>query len=499
MHELTRDRRDRLLINALAALKLLFHVLTNGQYGFHRDELATLSDARHLAWGFVAYPPLTPFIGRVALTLFGTSLTGFRFFAAAGMSIVIVIAAAIARRLGGGLPAQLTAAAAVAIAPLLIAASALFQYVAFDALWTVLLAYFLVRLIESDNQRWWFAIGLTIGLGALTKYTIAFVVAGLVAAVLFTPLRQHLRGRWLWIGAALSFAIAAPHFLWQWQHHWITLDFLKSIHARDVRIGRTSRFYIEQLYVCANPITIPLWIAGLVALVTGERFRRYRPLAWLVVVPFALFAIAHGRSYYTAPLYVPLLAVGAVQLERALAPRGTNVRRVAWSAIAILLIAGSSMALLLLPLARVGSPLWLRANAVNGDLREEIGWPELSHEVARIASTLPAEERRRGAVLCLNYGEAGALELYGSGDMRLIASVNSFWLRGYGTPPQTVIALGFERDDLETLFGSVTVAGKATNRFGVKNEESADHPDIFVCRNARSSWDVMWQRLRNFG
>jgi hypothetical protein len=52
---------------------VLLHTLTNGQYGFRRDELATLDDTRYLAWGYVAYPPVTPFIGRMALELFGPS------------------------------------------------------------------------------------------------------------------------------------------------------------------------------------------------------------------------------------------------------------------------------------------------------------------------------------------------------------------------------------------------------------------------------------------
>ncbi len=58
----------------LASARLLLHCLTNGRYGFHRDELATLDDAGHLAWGYVGYPPLTPAVGRLALELFGPSL-----------------------------------------------------------------------------------------------------------------------------------------------------------------------------------------------------------------------------------------------------------------------------------------------------------------------------------------------------------------------------------------------------------------------------------------
>lgn len=51
----------------IALAVMLIHLPTNGRYGFHRDEFEFLSDARHLDWGFVAYPPFTPFIERVGL------------------------------------------------------------------------------------------------------------------------------------------------------------------------------------------------------------------------------------------------------------------------------------------------------------------------------------------------------------------------------------------------------------------------------------------------
>ena len=67
-------RSDAGVLFLPAMLFFLLHVATNGQYGFHRDELQTLDDARHLDWGFVVYPPVTPLIGRLELILFGTSL-----------------------------------------------------------------------------------------------------------------------------------------------------------------------------------------------------------------------------------------------------------------------------------------------------------------------------------------------------------------------------------------------------------------------------------------
>src|SRR5215475_1319159 len=87
-----------LVLSALFVLAL--HTATNGQYGFHRDELATLDDARFLAWGYVVYPPVTRFIARVALTLFGRSMIGLRFFGALAAGIAMVLTGLMAHELG---------------------------------------------------------------------------------------------------------------------------------------------------------------------------------------------------------------------------------------------------------------------------------------------------------------------------------------------------------------------------------------------------------------
>ena len=90
----------------LALVKLAAHLLTNGQYGYHRDELAYLDDARRLDWGYVDHPPLAPAVARLALALFGPSLAGLRLFPTLASVGVVVLTGLMARELGGGRFAQ---------------------------------------------------------------------------------------------------------------------------------------------------------------------------------------------------------------------------------------------------------------------------------------------------------------------------------------------------------------------------------------------------------
>jgi 4-amino-4-deoxy-L-arabinose transferase-like glycosyltransferase len=105
-----RSGGDLLVLTCIAAAFAIFHILTNGRYGFHRDELQFLSDARHLDWGFVAYPPFTPFVEHIALSIFGLSLIGLRLFSVLAQAMVILASGLMARDLGGNRLAQVTTA-----------------------------------------------------------------------------------------------------------------------------------------------------------------------------------------------------------------------------------------------------------------------------------------------------------------------------------------------------------------------------------------------------
>jgi hypothetical protein len=490
---------DTALLLYIALATVILHWITGHQYGFQRDELATLEDARHLDWGFVAYPPITPLFGRLSLVLFGTSLTGFRFFAALAQAIALVLTGLMARELGGRRYAQLFAVCAAL--PFCIGGGALMQYVSFDYLCWVSAAYFVVKLLQTEDPRWWLAIGTAIGFGLQSKYTMGFFALGIAAAVVLTDARRFLTSKWLWLGVGLSILIFLPNLIWQARNHFISVDFLNHIHARDVRMGRTKNFLLQQLQLTL--LGFPVFLVGLYFTLFSRDNKRFRMLGWMYLVPLALFVIAKGRGYYLAGAYPMLYAAGSVWLERALSLLGKFLRNVVRGLLWATLVADLALAVfVMLPIAPVNSPWAQRAFKINGDFREEIGWPELVETIAKIRDSLPSEDRAHFGIMASNYGEAGAVNLYGPqfGLPRAISGVNSFWQRGYGDPPpETVIVMGEDLGYLQRKFLSCQLAAHTWNQFGIENEETLDHPDIFVCRTLRIPWSEYWKTTRHFG
>jgi hypothetical protein len=403
------------------------------------------------------------------------------------------------RVLGGSRFAQVVAALAAGIAPIVLIGGAMLTYSDFDMLWWVLIAYLMIRLLQSDDPRWWLGIGAAFGLGLMTKYTILILAAGVAAGVVLTRARRHLISPWLWGGVGVALLIFLPNLAWQVRHDFISLDFLSSIHARDVRIGRTSDFVSEQFIFSTNPIALPLWVAGLVYYLFSPAGRRYGALGWMFVASFALLFAMEGRSYYLAAAYPMLIAAGAIAWEKWLGGLSNHrmciVRGITAGALAI---GAAGAAILGLPIAPIHSGVWDFTSGVHDIFAEEIGWPELVETVAGIYNALPAEDQLRAGILTGNYGEAGAINLYGPayGLPEAISGVNSYWLRGYGDPPpQVLIVLDWHRT---SAFKKCELAGRVTNRYGVENEETS-HPTIYLCRAPQRPWPVFWESIKSFG
>jgi hypothetical protein len=280
---------------------------------------------------------------------------------------------------------------------------------------------------------------------------------------------------------------------------------LKFLHVRDVGEGLTDWFLPSQMELTL--LALPMAIAGLWFFFLTAEGKRFRVLGWMYVVPLLLFLLLRGRDYYLAPAYPMLYAAGAVWAERKFkiatqqgiaGNSGPWLPRVLW---ACLLLDIAVAALVALPIAPVNSPWWKFAASVDTVLPEEIGWPEFVEAVAAARDRLPPGERAKAGILAGNYGEVGALNLYGEkhGLPKAISGVNSSWERGYGDPPpDTVIVVGYTREFLEAEFSSCQVGGRVWNRYGIPNEETTEDPEIFVCRGLKEPWPQFWPKARRF-
>lgn len=496
------SRNDQLLLLGIAVAFALFHILTNGRYGFHRDELQFLSDGRHLDWGFVAYPPLTPFIERIAMDLFGLSLIGLRLFSVLAQAIVIFVSGLMARDLGGNRWAQCAAAVSVALSGVPIFEATEFQYTSFALLWWVLVCWFVIRLLQSENPRWWLAIGAALGLGLMTKYSIVFFIAGLIAGLLFTSARRFFATPWFWIGVVIALAIFLPNLIWLIRHDFISYRFLQHIHARDVGEGRADGFWKYQFLLDANLFSTPLWIAGIIAFIAQHR---YRVLFWMYAIPVAVFWLDKGRFYYVAEVFPVLIAMGAVVAERWLSlMRGWIRHSLELAYFAGVVAVGAYLCAILVPLAASG-PLRDFALNRNNDLREEFGWNQLVKTVAEIRDSLPPDQQQHLGITTGNYGEYGAIDILGRayGLPQPIGTTNSEWFRGYPTPaPTTLIVVGVDEDEANALFTGCRLVAHNGNALGIRNEESKYHPDIFLCGPPRLPLPQLqewWKQHPNFG
>ncbi|MCX5064986.1 glycosyltransferase family 39 protein [Micromonospora lupini] len=474
----------------LAAATSVTLLLLSGRYGYHRDELYFLLCGRHLAWGYVDQGPLVPALARLLDTIAPGNLVVLRTPSALLAGVAVLLVAAIARELGGGRSGQSFAAVLAALSGIVLAGGHLLSTTTVDLLVWLAVAWCAVRLLRTGDSRWALALGLVLGVGMLNKLLPALLAVGLLAGVLIAGPRRLLRDRGVLAAAGIAVLLAAPNLIWQAAHGFPQLGVAASIADGDGSYsGRIDAFTLQFLII--SPYAVPIWIAGLVALLRRPAWRAYRAVGWAWVVVVGIVLVAGGKGYYDAPLLLVLAAAGAV-VTVAWASRGSVwLRRGVLAAGAVPFLLPTVVLLLpVLPAERL--PAFVVD--VNYDAGETIGWPAFADSVAAVHRGLPPQERARAVILTGNYGEAGALARYGParGLPRAYSGHNS--MIDFGRPPaeaDVVVAVGWERPDaLNAWFDDCVLAGRVDQRVEVDNDENGG--PIFVCRGLRRPWAQIW-------
>jgi 4-amino-4-deoxy-L-arabinose transferase-like glycosyltransferase len=455
----------------IAAATTALHLATANLWGYHRDEFYYLACGRRLAWGFVDHPPVTPWLYRIADLTVGSSKLGLRMTPALLHGASVLLVASLARELGGSTRAQVLAASAAALAPLLLTTGHFLGTVTVEITVGVALALVVARLVNGGDPRLWLLAGALTGLGLLNKWTFAFGVAGLAVGLLVGS-RDTLATPWLLGGIAIALALWAPNLWWQAQHGWPQLEFAGTL--RDY--GQTPLVLPAQLLLLGAGAILA--VPGIGWLATNGAGRPYRFLLVAVVVATVLTLVTGGKPYYTAAVLPALLAAGAVAID------GSR----SWVVPAVVVAVGVLLAPLAMPLTPRRTANALRA--VNPELGEMVGWEQLAAQ----ARVLHAQHPHAG-ILTTNYSEAGAIELLAPDVPNPASGHNSYW--DWGPPagdPDTVIVYGADRARLGDAFTTVRRIATVASPDGVHNQE--DGTPVWLASGRRTPWSELWPRFR---
>lgn len=459
-----------------AVAKVAFTAPFLGRYGWHGDELYFLAASRHLAFGFVDFPPLVPLVAAIVQAIAPGSLIALRLPAVAAGAVTIVLTALIARELGASSRAQSWAALGILLSPVFIGSNALFHTASFDQLaWAVALLIF-VRLLRTGRQRLWIALGLAVGIGLETKHTMVALPIAIFLGLVVSSRRTMLLSPWPWLGGAVALLVFLPNLAWQATHDWISVEYVLS------HRGHTDgpfAYWWQQVLVFFNPIFVIPAVIGMVGLHRDERFR---PAVYTVVAVLLIFFVMGGKSYYAAPVYPVLYAAAAVWLDRALASR---LRRVAFMAPAVGV--ALFLALAVLPVPPAPSGLFV----------DEVGWPELAAQTAHAYEGVPADQRAGTMVMAHYYQEAAAIDFYGPalGLPHAVSPHLSYW---YWAParmdPSTVVMIDFTKEEADRLFADCSQVGTVTNQGEVHG--AAYGAPILICSSPRQPLWQLWRSLQ---
>ena len=492
----------------LAAAELALHFAGSGRYGFFRDELYYIACGDHLAWGYVDQPPLIAVVARLSRFLLGDSLTAYRFFPALAGACVVLLTGWMARELGGGRFAQMLAGLTILLAPSHLAFASFLSMNAFEpVIWMVCISI-LIRILKGGDARLWLLFGAVAGIGLLNKHTTLVFGFAVLAGLILTRQWQPFRNQWFWIGGLLAFAIFLPNLIWEARNGWPQIEVVRNAQEfKNTPIG-PLRFLGEQV-LFLNPIAFPVLAAGFGWLFFAKAGRRFRCLGWALVVVLAVFIMLKGKTYYPLPAFPMLIAAGGVGWEAFPGLLRRKWLRLAYPAVLVVSgIATIPYGVPVLPvetflryadvlqLARAVKPERDSDQRLTQLYADMFGWESMTVTVAAAYQSLPPAERARCAILAGNYGEAGAIDLFGArhGLPKAISGHNNYYLWGpRGYTGEVAIVFGEHAEFIKSMFEQVELAGTITSPYAVPAEQNLP---VYICRRPKVPLAELWAKLR---
>jgi len=413
-------KKTSLILWGLILLKFfLQYVLIDPVYELHRDEFLHLDQGNHLAWGYTSVPPVTSWISFL-IKLLGNGVFWVKFFPALFGALTIWVVWKTIEELKGNWFA-LTLGGISILFSVLLRMNTLYQPNSLDILVWTLVYYVLVKYINSEKTKWLYLAAVIFAFGFLNKYNIAFLLLGLLPAILLTEHRKIFQNKHVYIAALLALVLISPNLIWQYQNNFPVIHHLRELTATQlVNVNRLD-FLKEQLLFFFSSIFII--ITSFVAFFIFPSFRKFRLIGWSFLFTMLLFTWFRAKSYYAIGLYPVLLVFGSVYLEKLMKEKWAKFLQPVILIIPILLF---------VPMLKIAFPnrtpreirqdeqmyrdfgllRWEdgKEHLLPQDFADMLGWKELARKVD--SAYIQIAQPDQTLVYCDNYGQAGAINYY---------------------------------------------------------------------------------------
>lgn len=428
------ERGPHALAIGLVVYALALRLVYLGSVELLPEETYYWEYSQHLDIGYLDHPPMVAWLIKAGTALFGQSPFGIRI----GALCSGIIASVFTYRLTLNLLGEAGARAALVLSQVLpfffLSGLLMTPDAPLTAAWAASLYYLERALVAGRSDAWWRA-GLALGLGAISKYSIALLVPVTLVFMIWDRESRRWWRRWEPYAAALvALAVFSPVIIWNAQHEWASFAFQTSR-----RLAEAPRFSLHKLLASALVLITPTGVTAVAAALLGPKPapdgggdapRRQLFFSTAILVPLAVFAAFSLRhevklDWTGAPWVaaLPVMAAGMISAGRL---SGLWARiRAAWmpTLVTMLLIYGAGLHYLVLGLPGLGYSRHIELVPV--------GWHELSGRILEIAAAVRRETGGDPVIVGMDrYAIASELAFYGAAQTKTALPISSTHLFG---------------------------------------------------------------------
>lgn len=502
---------DTAILLYLAFAATIGHILVSGNYGYHIDELYVIACSKHLSFGFVDMPPLTPALMALCTSILGSSLWAIRLLPALVSGLMVLMIGFMVKQIGGGRFAVFLAGLAAALASVWMVLDCFFCYDFLDQFLVVLLFTAFLYLIKTSNLKVWLLIGVITGIGLLNKTSVIFFIFVLILVMLMTKNRKHFLTPWPWLGASIALVMILPMILWQIQHGFPLLEFWGT-YSGTKAVDANPLQYLMMQAISINIALLPVWVSGLYYLLFQRDGKPYRLFGIAFLLLLALFIMIRSQVYMMTPTFAILLASGSIQIESFFKRKRRMLLQ--FSFIFLILLFGLLQAPIFLPILPINR--LVNYYGVAGGLMgtkslkygheqfielpiyiyNQLEWDTLVNDVAAVYQGLPENERADTGILTRNYGWSGAIDFLGAKKglpQTACGHVNYYLFSLDDLHQKTWVVVGESPEYLAGAFQEVTLAKISKTKYRLPLEVP-----IYICRGPKLTADELRQYVKKF-